>query len=413
METNEKIERLLDMIEHPEHYTEEEMQKILADKETREYDDLIIKADDAYTKRHDIDVDKALKEFETKHLQHFSWSKIAAIFIGILLVSGVAYAAIVLNKNPSEKQAKQKAQIDRVITDKAAKSIDTETTDADTTTTQKGQSFDNVELQTILDNISSYYKLNVVYNSDKSKHLRLHFYWDKSKDAETIVESLNHFENVNITLTDNKMKRYILFLIASLVAISVSAQRITHDFRDVSMSKALKIIEANTSKYKINFIYNELEDFTVTTSIDKKSVPDAIRDVIGFYPIKMTVDGDNIFVECVQKENTKLIGEVVDKKGQPIVYANISLLSAKDSTFINGGVSNLAGKFVIPCGAKHALVKISCIGYKTILKPFDAGDIYNPKIQFSAISETKRSKIGLKGKTKRRQNVLHTIHINA
>ncbi len=205
METNEKIERLLDMIEHPEHYTEEEMQKILADKETREYYDLIIKADDAYTKRHDIDVDKALKEFETKHLQHFSWSKIAAVFIGILLVSGVAYAAIVLNKNPSEKQAKQKAQIDRVITDKAAKSIDTETTDADTTTTQKGQSFDNVELQTILDDISSYYKLKVVYNSDKSRHLRLHFYWDKSKDAETIVESLNHFENVNITLTDSKI----------------------------------------------------------------------------------------------------------------------------------------------------------------------------------------------------------------
>ena len=127
-------------------------------------------------------------------------------------------------------------------------------------------------------------------------------------------------------MTDNKIKRYILFLIASLVAISVSAQRITHDFRDVSMSKALKIIEANTSKYKINFIYNELEDFTVTTSIDKKTVPDAIRDVIGFYPIKMTVDGDNIFVECVQKENTKLIGEVVDKKGQPIVYANIKKL---------------------------------------------------------------------------------------
>ena len=205
METNEKIERLLDMIEHPEHYTEEEMQKILADEETREYYDLIIKADDAYTKSHDVDVDKALQEFETKHLQHFSWSKIAAVFIGILLVSGVTYAAIVLNRNPSEKPVSQKAQIGRVITDKAAKSIDTETTDTDTTTTQKGQSFDNVELQTILDDISSYYKLNVVYNSDKSRHLRLHFYWDKTKDAETIVESLNHFENVNITLTDSKI----------------------------------------------------------------------------------------------------------------------------------------------------------------------------------------------------------------
>ena len=205
METNEKIERLLDMIEHPEHYTEEEMQKMLADEETREYYDLIIKADDTYTKSHDVDVDKALQEFETKHLQHLSWSKIAAVFIGILLVSGVTYAAIVLNRNPSEKQVSQKAQIGRVITDKAAKNIDTETTDTDTTTTQKGQSFDNVELQTILDDISSYYKLNVVYNSDKSRHLRLHFYWDKTKDAETIVESLNHFENVNITLTDSKI----------------------------------------------------------------------------------------------------------------------------------------------------------------------------------------------------------------
>ena len=205
METNEKIERLLDMIEHPEHYNEEEMQKILADEETREYYDLIIKADDAYTKSHDVDVDKALQEFETKYLHHLSWSKIAAVFIGILLVSGVTYAAIVLNRNPSEKQVSQKAQIGRVITDKAAKSIDTETTDTDTTTTQKGQSFDNVELQTILDDISSYYKLNVVYNSDKSRHLRLHFYWDKTKDAETIVESLNHFENVNITLTDSKI----------------------------------------------------------------------------------------------------------------------------------------------------------------------------------------------------------------
>ena len=205
METNEKIERLLDMIEHPEHYTEEEMQKMLADEETREYYDLIIKADDAYTKSHDVDVDKALQEFETKHLQHLSWSKIAAVFIGILLVSGVTYAAIVLNRNPSEKQVSQKAQIGRVITDKSAKNIDTETTDTDTTTTQKGQSFDNVELQTILDDISSYYKLNVVYNSDKSRHLRLHFYWDKTKDAETIVESLNHFENVNITLTDSKI----------------------------------------------------------------------------------------------------------------------------------------------------------------------------------------------------------------
>ena len=203
METNEKIERLLDMTEHPEHYSEEEMQEILADEETREYYDLIIKTDDAYTKSPDIDVDKALQEFETKHSLHFPLAKIAAIFIGILLVSGITYAAIVINRSSSGKQSVRKAQIEQVMADKPVKSIDTETTD--TTTTQKEQLFDNVELQTILDDISTYYKLKVIYHSDKSRHLRLHFYWDKTKDAETIVESLNHFENVNMTLTDCKI----------------------------------------------------------------------------------------------------------------------------------------------------------------------------------------------------------------
>ena len=204
METNEKIERLLDMTEHPEHYSEEEMQKILEDEETREYYNLMVKADDAYTKADDADADKALQEFEAKHIRHFSWSKIAAAFIGILLMSGITYAAIVFNHNSSEKQVSKKTQIDRVITDKPAKSINTQS--ADTATTQKEQSFDNMELQTILNDISSYYKLEVVYHSDKSRHLRLHFHWDKTKDAETTVELLNHFENVSMTLVDTKIE---------------------------------------------------------------------------------------------------------------------------------------------------------------------------------------------------------------
>jgi len=204
MKTNDKIERLLDMIEHPEHYSEEEMQKMLEDEEAREYYNLIVKTDEAYTKTDDVDVEKALQEFEAKHIHHFSWSKIAAIFIGVLLVSGITYAAIVFNRSSSERQVSQKAQTGRVMAYTPAKSIDTQS--ADTASTEKEQSFDNVELQTILNDISSFYKLEVVYHSDKSRHLRLHFHWDKTKDAESIVESLSHFENVNITLVDSKIE---------------------------------------------------------------------------------------------------------------------------------------------------------------------------------------------------------------
>ncbi len=135
---------------------------------------------------------------------HFSLGKIAAIFIGILWVSGTTYAAMAFNRSSSDVQSAQKAQTGRVMSYTPAKSIDAQP--ADTAATQKEQSFDNVELQTILDDISSYYKLEVVYQSDRSRHLRLHFHWDKTKDAAFIVESLNHFENVNITLIDRKIE---------------------------------------------------------------------------------------------------------------------------------------------------------------------------------------------------------------
>ena len=84
------------------------------------------------------------------------------------------------------------------------------------------------------------------------------------------------------------MKR-LLFIILLLFALAetATAQRITRNFQNVSMSDALKYIQQQTGNHKIVFIYNELEDFTITTNVKNKPVPDAIRQIIGFYPIQM------------------------------------------------------------------------------------------------------------------------------
>ena len=111
-----------------------------------------------------------------------------------------------------------------------------------------------------------------------------------------------------------KRLRYIM-LLAGLMSLSLQtiyAQRITRSFRNTSMSEALTILAKSTKDYRINFMYDELEDFTVTTSIVKRTAPDAIRQIMGFYPMKMTIDGENIFVECTQKTPTKMIGRIVD-----------------------------------------------------------------------------------------------------
>ena len=159
---------------------------------------------------------------------------------------------------------------------------------------------------------------------------------------------------------------FLLFLLFASTA--AKAQSLTHTFRNTSLSDALIWIDNAQSNYKIHFIFDELEDFTVTTSIRNASVEDAVRQVIGFYPMHTTFERKDIYIECVQKSGTKLSGHIVDEKGVPMPFANVSLLSVADSSFITGGVSNENGDFVIPCQMKHIIAKISTIGYKTVIR---------------------------------------------
>ena len=69
----------------------------------------------------------------------------------------------------------------------------------------------------------------------------------------------------------------------------------------------------------------------MTSHFTDLSIQEAIREVIGFYPMKVTYDGDKIFVECTQKEDAKVIGRIVDENGHPIEFANISLHHATDA----------------------------------------------------------------------------------
>ena len=161
------------------------------------------------------------------------------------------------------------------------------------------------------------------------------------------------------------MRRFLFILACCLALTKVQAQKITHEYNNVTLSEALRQLNEQTEDYNISFLYNDLEDFRITTSIRRKSVPDAIRQMIGFYPIRMTVEDREIVVECPQKAASRYKGTVIDEQGQPIAYANIALLSPQDSTLITGGVSNESGYFVIPCEQIPVLARISYVGYKT------------------------------------------------
>lgn len=178
------------------------------------------------------------------------------------------------------------------------------------------------------------------------------------------------------------MRRFsaIIFLLCTF-ALAMSAQHIQRNYHNRSMSDVLIDLDKASKRYKISFIYNELEDFTVTQNVKTANIPDAIRKVIGFYPMQMTMGDSLITVECIRKSERKLIGRLIDNHNLPVEFANIQLLNPKDSSFLCGGVSNANGDFVIPCQQKQALMKVSFVGYKTICKLVPIARIGNVKMQ--------------------------------
>ncbi|MBP5508058.1 MAG: outer membrane beta-barrel protein [Prevotella sp.] len=169
--------------------------------------------------------------------------------------------------------------------------------------------------------------------------------------------------------------RHIYIILLCLFATTAGAQQLSHYFRSTSLSEALIWIDNAQKTYKINFIFDELEDFTVTTSLRNTKVKDAVKQVVGFYPMRVSFENNDIYVECTQKSESKVSGHVVDEKGRPIPFATVSLLTQRDSAFITGGVSNENGDFVVPCQPQHLIVKVTCIGYQTVTRNAPVGKL--------------------------------------
>ncbi len=175
-------------------------------------------------------------------------------------------------------------------------------------------------------------------------------------------------------------KLFVLLLLCAAVN-GTMAQKITRNYQNQPLSRVLEDLNAATSRHEISFVYNDLEDFTVTCTLEHLSLDDALMKVVGFYPVRIVRDGDKYFVECTHKTERHLKGTIVDEQGQPVAFANIAVLNPADSTLLSGGVSNEAGQFVVPYEQHKILVRISFIGYKTIYRLCTQEDMGTIRLQ--------------------------------
>lgn len=167
----------------------------------------------------------------------------------------------------------------------------------------------------------------------------------------------------------------LLFVFFHLSFSGAIAQRISRSYQNLPLSAVLKDLNTASSRYEVSFIYNELEDFRVTTTLHRATLPGAVRQVVGFYPMRVTETDSMMIVECIHKTDRRLTGTIIDEQGQPVAYANVSVLNPADSTLLCGGVSNESGYFAVPIEQDKVLARISCIGYKTVYKLCDKPEV--------------------------------------
>ncbi len=172
------------------------------------------------------------------------------------------------------------------------------------------------------------------------------------------------------------MKQLMILLLFCTMVQAASAQHVSRNYKEKSMPKVLMDLRHSTNRYKIAFIHNELEDYTVTKQFSNLTIPEAIQTCIGYYPITMKNVGDSLlFVETMLKTEGKLIGRLVNSRKHPVVFANVALLNVDDSALVSSGVSNENGDFVIPTTERRLRIRISCVGYETQILNCETGDI--------------------------------------
>ena len=181
METNEKLMTLLRLMDQPEAMTEPQLQELLADEEVREAYELMVDCKKVYQMK---TLRAATPLHHGRDAQGTGWvfyRKIAAIFLAVVFLGGLAWAIIPHFISP--KSSSQPSQV-------TAPSL---------TGRAGGESsirFSNVRLDSILTLVSAHYGKAVCFRDSATRELRLSTMWDCEDSLAVLIATLNEFDGL-------------------------------------------------------------------------------------------------------------------------------------------------------------------------------------------------------------------------
>ena len=186
---DEKKQMFRDMQEHPEKYSEEQIEAMMD-----ELDRL-------------PDVDAAWQKFcvaanSSLFTLHSSLHKVAASIIGILMLTGIAYAAVhIISHSTGVDEKAQTQEVQHLNSPKNDSAAETLTADSIPQT----RIFENTPLDEMVSEIAHYYNKVADIQSEEAHELRLYYKWELKDSLECVVDDLNHFDRVSLAIEDDKL----------------------------------------------------------------------------------------------------------------------------------------------------------------------------------------------------------------
>ena len=146
-------------------------------------------------------VDEEWQKFEAKNFlprrRSWGWMQIAATTICVLMLSGITYAAInhliSTDQKPGIAVTDRKPDVKKVMKTYGQKAVPAN---------QAPVVYNNVELRQIMQRIADGYGVKVAFKNEKASSLRFFLQWEADDTLQEIIDKINHFEKVHLTLNE-------------------------------------------------------------------------------------------------------------------------------------------------------------------------------------------------------------------
>ena len=190
-----KKEEQIRMLLHPERYTDEQLDQML--------DEVDVPVPDAGEEWNKIQTPPLTEDCSMKMQSPLEgrgtrrWLRVAASFIGVLMLSGIAYATInhfiIEDEKPKVAVTERKPDIKKVE----------KTYGMEMAPTKKAPVvFNNVELQQIMQYVAEGYDVKVEFKNKAARTIRFYLQWEADDTLQEIIDKINHFEKVHLTLNE-------------------------------------------------------------------------------------------------------------------------------------------------------------------------------------------------------------------